>query len=415
VNRHDGTDRPDTDRSDTDRLNPARPDPDRLDAGVSDDRVSAEAARIERFVTDSLDGIVSRIESIVRIPSPTGREGEKAAFVANCIRDLTGEDRVGIDAAGNVLYEYNPGGAQDALAAAAHIDTVFEDLDRITIERRGSRLYAPSAGDNSANVAGLLAALGYLTANRVVPDKAILFAFTTGEEGSGNLRGMRHLMETHGARIREAIAVDGTLESVMAEAVASRRYLVRVSAPGGHSWHDFGSANAVASAAEIVARIYRLTPPRAPRTTYNVGLFRGGTSVNSIAETAEFTLDLRSVDPAALAEFEREVIETIERYVGEQAGKRIEVTTEPAGERPGGKTDPGSPLVARVKRVRAACGLPLRFHASSTDANVPIGRGVPAVTFGVYRGDGAHTKREYIELDSLGVGLRNLILTLALS
>lgn len=384
-------------------------------AGRPEERVSAEEARIARFVERSLDGIVSLIESIVRIPSPTGREGAKAAFVAERIRQLTGDDRVEIDAAGNVLYEYNPGGAPGAVAAAAHIDTVFDDLERIEAERRGSRLYAPSAGDNSANVAGLLTALEYLAANRIVPDRAILFAFTTGEEGSGNLRGMRHLIETHGARVREVIAVDGTLESVMAEAVASKRHTVRVSAPGGHSWHDFGNSNAVVSAAEIVTRIYRLMPPRTPRTTYNIGLFRGGTSVNTIAETAEFTLDLRSVDQETLARFEREVMEVIERYVLEQAGRRIEVTAEPAGERPGGRTDPGAPLIGRVKLAREACGLPVRFHASSTDANIPIGRGIPAVTFGIYRGDGAHTRREYIELDSLEIGLRNLILTLALS
>jgi di/tripeptidase len=187
---------------------------------------------------------------------------------------------------------------------------------------------------------------------------------------------------------------------------------VKVSAEGGHSWYDFGNSNAVTIAAEIIGHIYSIQVPANPRTTYNIGVFKGGRSINSIAEDAEFTMDMRSMDPGVLKALEEDFIDTVEETAKPYtlAGSRTEITL--LAERPGGSTPRNSRIVRKVLEAREMAGLKNEFYPSSTDANIPISMGIPSVTFGIYRGEGAHTVNERIEIASLDDGMRGLLYSL---
>lgn len=344
------------------------------------------------------------LRQIITIPSPTGQEGEKAAWVLAYLQSL-GQGQAYVDEAGNVLCPCQIEGQTAFPLYSAHMDTVFEGLTDLTPRIDGNILAAPSCGDNSAGVAGLLFLIAMIRDLDLTLPQGALFAFNVGEEGMGNLKGMRRIMADWKGRISEVLAIDCTFDDVVAIPVGSRRYRVSIEAQGGHSWMHFGHTSAIAAAASIISKLYALSVPSAPKTTYNVGTLCGGTTINSIAANAEFTVDLRSESRDELLRLD----EAFLRLVSDaRRDNSLTLTTTLLGERPCSSGANISAQCRRIAAIRKTHSLDTSFIAGSTDANIPLSLGVPALSFGVCRSHDEHTTREWLELDTIETGLQIL-------
>ncbi|MBW7884416.1 MAG: M20/M25/M40 family metallo-hydrolase [Caldilineaceae bacterium] len=349
---------------------------------------------------------------IQQIPAPTGSEAVRAEWVANYLRRLG--LNVEVDDLSNV-YACVQGSQQgQAVMVSAHTDTVFPAHIDLTVRKEASehRVYGPGIGDNSLGVAALLWLAETLKQGERLPTDIWLVA-NVGEEGNGDLRGMRAAVDRLADRVGAAIVIEGMgLSRVVHRALGSRRYAIRATAPGGHSWSDYGTASAIHALVQLAADVAQLRPPSTPRTTFNIGIIRGGTSINTIAQTAELELDLRSEEPAALNALVEEVQAIVSRYQTvrwQQAG--VEVTTEIIGDRPGGGIADDHPLVlAAVQSLAAISVKPqLNMRISSTDANIPLSRGIPAVCVGITDGGNAHRTDEWIATQPVTRGMRHLL------
>ena len=239
--------------------------------------------KIEQYVRNHGRDFMEWLCDIISIPSPTGHEQAKGEWILNLLHQW-GAAGAYRDAAGNVVYPCHVKSGEKVALYTAHIDTVFQDLQEIHIRQTGHILSAPSCSDNSASIAGLLFIIKMFHDLQLTPPQGLLFAFDVGEEGLGNLKGMRQVMADWHGRIAEVVAVDCTFDTFVTTAVGSRRYAVTVEAAGGHSWMHFGQSNAIAEAARIISQLYALSVPSQPKTTYNVGTITGGTTVNSIRQ-----------------------------------------------------------------------------------------------------------------------------------
>ncbi|OKY53772.1 M20/M25/M40 family metallo-hydrolase [Megasphaera cerevisiae] len=364
-----------------------------------------EALKKETFsyIERHQDRLVDLICTISSIPSPTGQEQKKAEWILQYLHNL-GAAEAYIDRAGNVLFPWHVDASRPVLIYNAHIDTVFNQVDTITPTITGNILAAPSCGDNSSCTAGLLFLIGMIFELHIAAPAGILFAFNVGEEGLGNLKGMRHIMETWKNKVASVIAVDGKSDAIVNVAVGSRRYKVAVEAEGGHSWMHFGNANAIAVAAAMINELYALKVPYYPKTTYNIGTISGGTTVNSIAAYAEFTIDLRSESKEALLQLDTACSAIIQRAQTDT----IKITATLLGERPCSSSVMKAEIYDRILDIRRKHGQDTVFIASSTDANIALSQGIPAMSFGICRGKGAHTVQETLELDSLVPGMQQL-------
>lgn len=376
-----------------------------------------------RHLEHRLDRYVDEIIRVTEIPAPPFGEEDRARYVAGRLREI-GLARVRIDGAGNVVGHW-PAGPSPVPAASgrppgapvppgpvvisAHLDTVFPAGTPIRVRRRGNRLYAPGIGDNASSVACLLMLAEALATTRFAPRLPVVWLFNTGEEGLGNLRGMRHFLDALPLPPAAVLVVDGGLGMVSYRGIGSRRLRAVFTGPGGHSWKDFGRPSAIHGAGRAVTRLSALRLPARPRTTWNVGRIQGGTTVNTIANRCELEIDLRSEDGSALRELERAVRQELRAAAREEG---VEVTVEVIGDRPQGSLPPDHDLVSLVRAAMGACGVPVHDLAASTDANLPLSRGIPAVTFGIRHGDGAHTLDEYIDRADLDRGLRLALLAL---
>jgi acetylornithine deacetylase/succinyl-diaminopimelate desuccinylase-like protein len=355
---------------------------------------------------DAIDGETSRI---TQIPAPTFHEQARAAYVAERFAAL-GLTNVEVGSDGNV-YGLLPGesDAPPLLALFAHLDTVFGADVSVTIARRNGRLYAPGIGDNSAGVAGLLIALAAMQQAGLRPARSAWIVGTVGEEGLGNLAGAQAATRRLGRGLSSVLAVEGSFFGrVSHTAVGSRRYRVRMTADGGHSWHDFGRPSALHALVRAAAQITAIEVPGEPRTTFNIGELHGGTGVNVIAECAEMLVDMRSTDARALERLARRVRETVEA----RGTAEVAVAVEVVGDRPAGSIPPTHPLVRTCSAILRHLGVTPQFAAASTDANAPLGCGIPAVTLGVTRGGGAHTLGEWIDLAPMVQGVQQLVLAI---
>src|SRR5881628_1022152 len=363
---------------------------------LAHDRVRAARHHIER--TDEVT--LARQAALSAVPAPTGAEGQRAARVAELFRELGLRD-VGVDEVGNVLGWAGGGvvdvGAQHAaplpapVVLAAHLDTVFGPDVNVAVERRGPRLEGPGISDNARGLAALLALAEAIVTTRLPTARPILFAATVGEEGSGDLRGVKHLLngKREGGNGKPAgfIALDGAgLERVVHRALGSRRYRVTFRGPGGHSWAAFGvanPANAVGQATALLADLPSRAAPPAPRTTCAVVRLGGGTGLNSIPQEAWLDLDLRSEDPRALAQLDVTVRTALERAADDENRRRtagsppLRVEIRLLGDRPSGMTPRAHPLVQAVVAANLALGRDAELASASTDANVPIALGIP--------------------------------------
>jgi len=352
----------------------------------------------------SQEALVALLTLICQTPAPTFAEAARGELMAGLWQQAGA--KVVCDSAGNVIAELAGGGPRVLLAA--HLDTVFGADTDVTVKESGGRLYAPGIGDNSAGLAVVTALLQALPRVPKGARPRLTLAATVGEEGLGDLRGMRQLMTERAEEFDMVIAIDGHLGAIVHAAVGSKRYEVELSAKGGHSWGDFPSPSAVHALGEAIHALTRLTVPSAPRTTFNVGQVWGGTSINAIAQRAGFNLDLRSLDATVLAGLEAEAMARLRR-----AAKRhgVELTQRLVGDRPAANV-PNAQLVAAAQVSLSEVGIAPRLSASSTDANAAMAAGLPAIAFGVYHGGDAHRLSEWLEPASLLLGYRALWLLL---
>ena len=286
----------------------------------------------------------------------------------------------------------------------AHSDVVFPDTTPLPLKIENGRIYCPGVGDDTANAVALLTAAGYIAQLKLTPKNCgVLLIINSGEEGLGNLKGSRKIMENFGPRVKEFITFDGNANVVVTKAVGSRRYKATVTTEGGHSYARFGAPNAIAQLSRLIARLYEIEVPDIGKTTYNVGTISGGTSVNTIAQEASMFFEFRSDEREGLAIMQAEFDRIVEGF----RSSGVQIQTEVVGDRPCGLDVDNSVLAERAaEAVREHYGFEVGFGVGSTDCNIPLSMGIPAICPGCVMGWGAHTREEYVELGSLLPGLR---------
>jgi tripeptide aminopeptidase len=352
---------------------------------------------------------VAEVIELTEIPAPPFKEAARAARMAEKFKAL-GLSDVHIDDVGNVIG-IRPGKdrAAKALMVAAHLDTVFPPDVPIKVRREGDTLHAPGIGDTTVTLAALLAFVRAMDAGKIVPARDIIFVANVGEEGQGDLRGVRHLFSASPlkARIGDFISFDGsTVGRVTNGAVGSRRYRVAFKGPGGHSYGAFGLVNPMVAMANTVRGMYSIPVPTDVKTTYAASTVAGGTSVNSIPNLILAEFDMRSASPANLKAVESQFLKIIEESVAAENAARdtrfgkISAVPELIGDRPAGTTPATDPLVITASRVLTANGYDATLGASSTDSNIPISLGIPAVTLSAGGGGfRAHALDEYVSVE----------------
>lgn len=383
---------------------------------VSDARVRRAVAHIEQ--TDAL--AVRELIALTQIPAPPFREGERARRYAELLR-AAGADSVNIDEAGNVIALRRGTRRTRTVAVAGHLDTVFPEGTDVRVHQRGDTLFAPGIADNTRGLITMLQVLRALVHAGIRADANLLFVGTVGEEGLGDLRGAKYLFREGGQRIDGFIAVDGgSDDAVTTGAIGSKRYRVNFSGPGGHSWGLFGNASPIHAIGRAIQKFdeaaMRFTAASAV-TTYNIGRIGGGTSVNSIATNAWAEVDLRSEDPAHLNSIDSLFHVSMVNALNEQNERRTsgpELTLEArlVGDRPSGVTPSSLPIVQRAIAATRALRLTPRLEASSTDGNVPMSRGIPAIALG--RGGVAgntHSPEEWWLNENGTRGIRRVLFT----
>lgn len=371
----------------------------------SDGRTApAQAVRLQRIreiAVSRTPQVVRRAIEIASVAAPTGDEFDRSRFVKHLFADLGLTTQT--DDIGDVVARVPGRGGSKSVLLAAHLDTVFPRTTTLTVTEEAGRVAAPGIGDNSLGVACIASIPEILAELDEAPAVDLLLTGNVGEEGLGNLRGMRSVMDAF-PDVAAVVAVEGhNLGRVTHVAVGSRRLRVRVTGQGGHSWGDYGNANAIHAAAEIIHELAKIPLPSSPKTTLNVGMIRGGISINTIAPEATFDLDLRSIEEFSL----KRLAERAERAI---RAPRPGVTTEidVIGERPAGFVSPESRIVRRAVHVLEQLGVTPAGDASSTDANIPIGRGIPAVCIGLTSGGNVHREDEYIDIAPVATGLAQL-------
>lgn len=355
----------------------------------------------------SLPDIIREVTRVCQIPAPTFEEEERSAYVRDRLQGYV--DEVSVDELGDVVGRIRGTGGGPTVLLAAHIDTVFPRGTDVRVRVDGEILRAPGVGDNSASVGVMLQAARLLHEQSIRLPGDVLLAATVGEEGLGNLRGIRAVVERHEAELDYVLALDGSLGCMVRQGVGSRRLRLVVSTEGGHSWGAFGMPSAIHSLSRMIAQISELRVPANPKTTFNVGTISGGTSVNTIAARAEAVVDLRSLDPDELRRLE-ERVRRIATDVARQTG--VTAQFELLGDRPSGVIAEDHPLCRVVRAVHGELGLQTRTYPSSTDSNIPLAMGIPAVTVGVTLGGNGHRTDEYIHSSTLGRGLAQVLLLL---
>jgi len=355
------------------------------------------------------------------IPAPPFGEAARAAYLAERFREH-GLSEAGIDEEGNCVALRRGGTLSPLLVVSAHLDTVFPAGTDFSVRREQHRLLAPGIADDGCGLAALIALLRAIESCAIETVGSLLFVGTVGEEGEGNLRGARHLLT--GGRwansVDAFISLDGPgVERITHAALGSRRYRLRLRGAGGHSWGDFGVANPVHALGRAIARLASYPAPLEPRTTFNVGRIEGGASVNVIPREASMDVDLRSVSAGELQRLDaffrraaREAAddENSQRRVGDPP---LELDLKLIGDRPSGETPPDSPIVRMAEEATRSLGYNPRLDRSSTDSNVAISLGIPAITIGAGGSSGnSHTLDEWYDARGRDIGLKRALLVM---
>ncbi len=357
---------------------------------------------------------------LTQIPAPPfGEERRARAFRA--LLKQAGY-RAELDETGNAIAEA-PGETEKIVLLSAHLDTAIRPPEPVRVRREGTRLEAPGICDNGAGLAALLAVAVAFRAARIEPRLRVVFAANVGEEGEGNLRGMRALAARYGDRLDSVIAIDGASTThIVTTGLASRRFEVVMRGPGGHSWADAGAPSAIHAMGRAIARILAISLPQKPRVTLNVGAMEGGEAVNAIAARASIKLDLRSESESALADLENEIRWACERAAADErenatgAAKSLSAEFRALGSRPAGRLAADSPLLAAVRDADRFMGFQAQCHAASTDANLPLSLQIPALALGAGgKGGRVHTNAEWYDAAGRVAGVERILLVVLLA
>jgi len=399
-----------------------------LSARATDDSVSrlAEDARCARgldWIAKNSSWVTEQQMRLSEIPAPEFGEAERGKALAAIFQSAGLKVRT--DEIGNVIGE-SAGSEPGVVLFVAHLDTVFPAGTDVSVKRDGTRLVGAGISDNAAGLGALAGLARALSESRVKTKKTIALAGDVGEEGEGNLRGVRALVDSYGSRLSAVIAVDGpSTDYITTQGIASRRFEVTVTGPGGHSWSDFGEPNPITALARGIVKFSSIRIPENPRSSFNFGVIEGGTSVNSIPARASVKVDLRSEDESELNRLEASLRDAMTAGVrGENAAspgagddyaqlnpQSLEIKFTSLGTRPAGKLPSDSPLLATMRSVDSYLGNRARLERSSTDANIPLSLGIPAVAVGGGgRGGGSHTPEEWYDPTGRDLGLKRLYL-----
>ena len=351
------------------------------------------------------------LKELCLIPAPSGKEEKRAAYCKQWLESI-GAKGVYIDDALNVVFPLNCEGSNEITVFVAHTDTVFPDLEPMPYVDDGEKIHCPGVGDDTASLTVMLLMIKYCIENDLQPAKGYLFVCNSCEEGLGNLKGTRQIFKDYVGRIGRFISFDSGLDTIANECAGSHRYEVEVQTEGGHSFQKFGNANAIAKLAEMITKIYAIELPEKEgrRTTYNVGIVSGGTSVNTIAQSAKMLCEYRSEDKDCLAYMEGKFAEIFENANTTE----VKVLVNKVGDRPCSDIAPEKvQLLVDLLRpeIEAVINGSVTLKSSSTDCNIPLSMGIPALCIGVYRGAGSHTREEWVRKDSLVPGLEVAIRT----
>lgn len=364
---------------------------------------SYELDHLRSLAASQADVVVELAQRICAVPAPTGDEQQRGELVAALLRERGYTPEV--DEIGNVYARRGQRSDKPVLMVLAHLDTVFPHTTPLKIVRDGDILRGPGIGDNSLSVASMLGILDVLDQMGLQTDVDLVAVANVGEEGLGNLRGACAAVERYRDQLGAAIAIDGNLGYITHVAVGSQRWRITVRGPGGHSYGAFGRPSAIHGLARIIASIAELPVPQSPKTTYNVGVIEGGTSVNTIAAQASALLDMRSTDVVAL----KHLAEQVREIVKQRAGAGLQAEIEVLGERPAGSRSQSDPLVQLAAQTLTWLGIEPEYGASSTDANIPISLNIPAICVGVTQVRQVHTLEEWLSIPPIRDGLAHLV------
>ncbi|MGH9703048.1 MAG: M20/M25/M40 family metallo-hydrolase [Candidatus Acidiferrales bacterium] len=380
----------------------------------------AQDARVKRaleWISANQDWITEQQIRLSEIPAPEFSEGSRANALKKLF-DLFGY-KGRIDSVGNVIAERPGSDPKNVILIAAHIDTVFPAGTDVSVKRRASRLEGPGISDNGAGVAALVGLARGMNEGKIRTAMTVVFAGDVGEEGEGNLRGIRQLMESYSGGLRAVIAIDGaSVEHITMQALASRRVEVTVTGPGGHSWSDFGLPNPITAIARAIVKFSAVRVPKDPRTTLNVGLIEGGTSVNAIPFSASMKVDMRSENEKELDHLEQVLHDSVQKGIEDEIAAvhadpdSLDAKFKSLGVRPGGEIAADAPLLDAIRNVERFLGNRSRPERSSTDANIPLSLGIPAIAVGGGgRGGGSHSLSEWYDPTDRDIGVKRILLT----
>ena len=352
-----------------------------------------------------VEAIIERAIQIQQIPAPTFREHQRAAFLKDHFH-AEGLKDIEIDTLGNVYARWPGDGMAGPIIVSAHTDTVFPPDTDLACARKNGKLYGPGIGDNSLGVAGLFGLLWALRRSRKAIPGDLWLVANVREEGLGDLKGMRAVVDRFGDAPLAYIVLEGmSLGKIYHRGLGVQRYHIHAQTQGGHSWADYGAPSAIHELSALITRLTAIPISKRPRASLNVGVVSGGFSVNTIAAEASLELDLRAEKPEPL----QKLVQVVEKLVTESNRPGVQFRAKIIGQRPAGEIPPDHPLVKAAVSALQKQGIRPQRSIGSTDANIPLSRGLPAVCIGLTHGGGAHTTREFIEPRPVEQGMAQLL------
>ena len=357
-----------------------------------------------------IDRLLELAVQIQQVPAPTFEEKQRAEFVRGRFIQEGLKD-VSMDSVNNVYGRWEaadrgPKHSARPLIVSAHLDTVFPSETSLHATREDERVYGPGIGDNSLGVAALFGLMWMLRERRIKLQNDVWFVANVCEEGLGDLRGMKAVVDKFGERVKAYLVIEGlSFGHVYHRAIGVKRYRVTINTAGGHSWSDYGQPSAVHEAAKLVTEIASLSVPVVPRTTLNIGKISGGTGINVLASEAMFELDLRSESTDIL----NALVSQVEKLIRNANKDGVKIEPAVIGQRPAGEVAVDHPLIKLAVECLREQGIKAELTCGSTDANIPLSRGLPATVLGVTTGDGAHTVHEFIEVGHVEKGMEQLV------
>jgi tripeptide aminopeptidase len=372
---------------------------------------SASFKQAAAFIESDQERFVRELIALTEIPAPPFKEAARAKAFMTMLQQH-GLSDVEMDGEGNVMgIRRGAAGAATGglVVVSAHLDTVFPEGTDVKVKRNGTRLSAPGVGDDTRALALILAIIRAMDAGKLRTESDVLFVGNVGEEGEGDLRGIKFLLHKgkYKDRIRQMLVIDGNESNgITRGGVGSKRYRVTFKGPGGHSYSAFGLVNPAYAMAGAIARFSRIKVPASPKTTYSIGVVRGGTSINSIPFEVSMDVDMRSVSCTELKKVDETFLSIVREAVAEENAARstkegaIQADPKIIGERPCGETPIDAPIVQAAAAAIRAFGLTPEYLVSSTDANIPMSLGIPAITIGRGGpGDRTHSLDEWTDVD----------------